>query len=58
MGGFGHVYLLASDLDVNYLSEEDDLPVAAVSGLDNLLYFDVTGRSSYPALIILEHIMI
>jgi hypothetical protein len=59
MGGSGHLNLLVSNLNMlTFKNREDDLPVGAMSSLVSILYIKDTGRPSYPAGIIVEHIVI
>jgi hypothetical protein len=59
MGGTGHLYLLVSDVDMStFKNWEDDLPDGSNERMVCILYIIDTGRSSYPAGIIVEHIVI
>jgi hypothetical protein len=59
MGGTGHWYLLVSDIDVSTFKVGKTIfLVGAMSSSICILYIKDTGRPSYPAGIIVEHIVI
>jgi hypothetical protein len=59
VGGTGHWYLLVSDINESaFKAGKTIFLVGAMSRCVGILYIKDTGRSSYPAYIIVEHIMI
>jgi hypothetical protein len=59
MGGTGHVYLLVSNGIIPTVKAGKTIfLIGAMSNVVGILYINDTGRPSYPACIIVEHIMI
>jgi hypothetical protein len=59
MGGTGHLYLLVSNVNGStFKAGKTIFLVGAMSCKVGILYIIDTGRPSYPAGIIVEHIMI
>jgi hypothetical protein len=59
MGGTGHLYLLVSIVNVStFKAGKTIFLMGAMSFNVCILYIIDTGRPSYPACIIVEHIMI
>jgi hypothetical protein len=58
LGGTGHLYLLVSKFNlITFKAGKTVFLMGAMSSYECILYFSDTGRSSYPAGIIVEHIM-
>jgi len=59
MGGFRHLYLLVSNVEkLSFKAGKTIFLNAAMSRYVSILYFNVTGRPSYPAGVIVEQIML
>jgi hypothetical protein len=59
MGGTGHLYLLVSNINVStFKAGKTIFLVGAMGSIVCILYIKDTGRPSYPAVIIVEHIVI
>jgi hypothetical protein len=59
MGGTGHVYLRVSNgMFPTVKTGKTIFLLGAMSSLVSILYINDTGRPSYPAFTIVEHIMI
>jgi hypothetical protein len=58
MGGTGHLYLLVSDINLStFKTGKTIFLMGAMISFVSILYINGTGRSSYPAYIIVEHII-